>query len=123
MFRLKKRESEIPRCPFCQTPFGRLTNQAQGRRENFFKWTCACGALGIFDATGNTMGEAMLEGLLLACGEDWEKAAALEADRDYEVKFLEGYSRHEHRVLGLQRTYKSGFGAFVFIRLLPEIGT
>jgi hypothetical protein len=59
-----------------------------------------------------------MEGLVLASGDDWDKALGLEEHKDYQVKHLEGYSLQEHRVRGGRFTYKSGRGAFIFIRLL-----
>jgi hypothetical protein len=103
----RRRESEIPRCPFCQQAFG-----------DFFKWTCSCEAIGVYDSTGNNLGEAMMEGLVLASRDDWDKALSLEEDQDYSIKHLEGYNPFEHRVLGGKWTYKTGRGAFIFIKLL-----
>ena len=113
----QKRESEVPRCPFCLRPFGRMDEAATRKVDNFFKWLCGCGAFAVYDATGNTLGEALMEGLASACQDDWDKALSLDSDSDYQVKYVEGYSRAEHRVRAVQRTYKTGLGAFVFIKL------
>jgi hypothetical protein len=114
---IQKRESEIPRCPFCLKPFGRIEETALRKSDNFYKWVCGCGAYAVYDATGNILGEAFMEGLVFACQDDWDKALALDGDNDYQVKYLEGYSRTEHRLRGVQRTYKTGLGAFIFIKL------
>jgi hypothetical protein len=115
---LVRREEEIPRCPFCRSPFQRPPATQSKREGDFFKWTCSCRAVGIFDSTGSNLGEALMEGLVLASGDDWDKALLLEENKDYQIKHLEGYSPLEHRVRGGRFTYKSGRGAFIFIKLL-----
>jgi hypothetical protein len=73
--------------------------------------------VGVFDSTGSNLGEALLEALVLAGGDDWDQALMLEENKDYQIKHLEGYSPQEHRVRGGRFTYKSGRGAFIFIKL------
>ena len=57
-----------------------------------------------------------MEAIAFAYDDDWEKALAMEADKDYEIKYLDSYHAGDHRVLG-GKTYKSGLGAFVFVKL------
>ena len=113
----RRRESEIPRCPFCHQAFGRPPAKLPRSQGDFFKWACSCEAIGVYDSTGSNLGEALMEGLVLASGDDWDKALAMEADQDYSIKHLEGYNPFEHRVLGGKWTYKTGRGAFIFIKL------
>jgi hypothetical protein len=112
-----RREEEIPRCPFCREPFRRPPASQPREEGNFYKWTCSCRAVGVFDSTGSNLGEALLEALVLAGGDDWDQALMLEENKDYQIKHLEGYSPQEHRVRGGRFTYKSGRGAFIFIKL------
>jgi len=58
-----------------------------------------------------------METIALAYDDNWEKAMAMEPDKDYEIRYLDGYRAGEHRVLGGGKTYKSGLGAFVFVKL------
>ncbi len=116
--RLVNRESERPRCPFCGQPFGRPGEVDPKSETDFYKWLCSCGAVGVYDVTGNNLGEALLEAIAFACDGDWEKVFAMEAEKDYEVRYLNGYSAREHRVLRVRTSYKSGLAAFVFVKLL-----
>jgi hypothetical protein len=111
------RESERPRCPFCRQLFGRPPGTDPKREGDFYKWLCPCGAVGAYDATGNNLGEALLEAIVFACEDNWEKALAMEAEKDYEVRYIDGYQAKEHRVAGGRITYKSGLAAFVFVKL------
>jgi hypothetical protein len=58
-----------------------------------------------------------MEAIAFAYGDDWETALAMEADTDYEVRYLDCYHPGDHRVLGGHRTYKTGMAAFVFVKL------
>lgn len=111
-----RRESERPRCPFCGQAFGRPPEVDPKREGDFYKWTCSCGAVGAYDATGHNLGDALIEAIVFAYEDDWEKALAMEPEKDYDVRYLDGYHRGDHRVLG-GPTYKSGLAAFVFVKL------
>lgn len=115
------RESERPRCPFCGQPFGRPPKVNPRDEGDFYKWLCSCGAVCAYDATGNNLGDALMEAIAFACEDDWEKALAMEADTDYDIRYLDGYHRGDHRVLG-GPTYKSGLAAFVFVKLKDPKG-
>ena len=58
-----------------------------------------------------------METIAFAYDDDWEKALDMEVDKDYEIRHLDGYLAGEHRVLGGGKTYKSGLGAFVFVKV------
>ena len=111
------RESERPRCPFCGEPFGRPSEADPGREGDFYKWLCACGAVGGYDVTGHNLGDALMETIAFAYGDDWEMALAMEADKDYEVRYLDCYHRGDHRVLAGRRAYGTGLAAFVFVKV------
>ncbi len=80
-------------------------------------WLCSCGAVGAYDATGHNLGDALMEAIVFACDDDWDKALSMEPEKDYEIKYLDCYHSGDHRVLGGGRTYKTGLAAFVFVRL------
>ena len=111
------RESEKPRCPFCGQPFGRPPEVNPKREGDFYKWLCQCGAIGAYDTTGHNLGDALMEAIAFAYDDDWDKALSMEADQDYEIRYVDCYRAGEHRVLGGDRTYGSGLAAFVFVKL------
>ena len=61
-----------------------------------------------------------MEAIAFACDDDWDRALAMEADKDYEIRYIDCYRLGEHRVLAGGRTYKSGLGAFVFVKVRPS---
>lgn len=111
------RESERPRCPFCGELFGRPPEVDPKREGDFYKWPCSCGAIGAYDVTGHNLGDALMEAIALAYDDDWEKALAMEPDKNYEIRYIDGYHAGDHRVLCGDKTYKSGLAAFVFVKL------
>jgi hypothetical protein len=111
------RESEKPRCPFCGQAFGRPPEVDPRREGDFFKWLCPCGAVGVYDVTGHNLGDALMEAIAYACDDDWDKALDMEADKDYEIRYLDGYHPGDHRVLGGHPAYRSSLAAFVFVKL------
>jgi len=98
-------------------PFGRPPEVDPKREGDFYKWLCPCGAIGAYDTTGHNLGDALMEAIAFAYDDDLEKALAMEPDKDYEIRYLDGYRAGEHRVLGGGKTYKSGLGAFVFVKV------
>jgi hypothetical protein len=110
------RGSEKPSCPFCGEPFGRPPDVQPREEGDFYKWVCSCGAVGAYDATGNNLGEALMEAIAFAYDDDWEKALDMEADKDYDIRYIDCYRRSEHRVLRGHRSYRTGFAAFVFVK-------
>jgi hypothetical protein len=79
---------------------------------------CPCGAVGAFDATGHNLGDALMEAIVFAYDNDWELALAMEAGKDYEIKYVDCYNHGDHRVLGGNRmSYKTGLAAFVFVKI------
>ena len=58
-----------------------------------------------------------METIAFAYDDNWDKALSMEADQDYEIRYVDCYRAGEHRVLGGGKTYKSGLGAFVFVKV------
>ena len=113
----KYREEERPRCPFCGEPFERPPGEAPAQGGDFYKWLCSCGAVGALDVTGHNLGEALMEAIAFAYGNDWELALSMEADQDYDIKYVDCYHHGDHRVLAGHSSYKTGLAAIVFVKL------
>ena len=111
------RESEKPRCPFCAEPFERPPREIPKDQGDFFKWQCACGAVGAYDVTGHNLGDALLEALAFAYGNNLETALSMEAGEDYDIEYVDNYQPSEHRVFGGHPACRSGLAGFVFVRL------
>ena len=63
-----------PWCPFCGMDVGRPTFGAQRKMREFAQGVCECGAVYVCDATGHTIGAAMVECLVTACNDQWDLA-------------------------------------------------
>jgi hypothetical protein len=111
------REEEKPRCPFCGDPFERPPQEAPAKGGDFYKWLCSCGAAAALDVTGHNLGDALMEAIAFAYGNDWELALSMEADKDYDIKYVDCYHHGDHRVLAGHSSYKTGLAAIVFIKL------
>ena len=74
-------------------------------------------AVAALDATGHNLGDALMETIVFAYGNDWEVALAMEADEDYDIKYIDCYHYGDHRVLAGHSAYKTGLAALVFVKL------
>ncbi|MBW2170816.1 MAG: hypothetical protein JRF69_02355 [Deltaproteobacteria bacterium] len=110
------RESERPRCPFCGEPFERPPREVPREQGDFYRFLCSCGAVGALDVTGHNLGDALMETIAFAYGNDWELALAMEADEDYDIKYIDCYHPGDHRVLAGHSVCKTGMAAFVFVK-------
>jgi len=110
------RESERPRCPFCGEPFERPPHELLKEQGDFYKFSCSCGAVAALDVTGHNLGDALMETIAFAYGNDWELALAMEADKDYDIKYIDCYHHGDHRVLAGHSAYKTGLAALVFVK-------
>jgi hypothetical protein len=103
----------ILRCPFCSRPLDE-PREINGRFGNTFTGgSCECGAAYVFDQSGHNLGDAYVDALTYACGEDWDKAWDLIPDEDYEVKEL-SYDSRRNKFSGNTRR---AVPAFVFVLL------
>jgi len=67
------------------------------RRSGFLGGACACGAVFLFDESGGHGGEAIVEVMLAACGDDWDYAWSLHPEVDYRMLTL-SYDPQAHRI-------------------------
>jgi len=72
-----------PRCPFCRKLFDSPHDVAT-ELGFFYGGICECGAVYACDPTGHNPGEAFVDALTYACGEDWSMAWSLVPDKDYQ---------------------------------------
>jgi hypothetical protein len=82
-----------PMCPFCGLQIERPTEKP----DEMLVGSCKCGAAYACDETGHSLGTAMIEALVLACG-DWDAAWDLEPGKDYTEARLEHYDLSSHQL-------------------------
>lgn len=102
------------RCPFCnvqiplplniRTEFGDVTGG-----------NCECGAVYTCDLTGHNMGEALLDALVLACDNDWNRVFNLGSEDYSEAVF--NYNISTHRIWNIRDFRRDQGGKIIFIRI------
>ncbi len=108
----------ILRCPFCSRPLEEPREIRTRLGNTFTGGVCECGAVFAFDRSGHSLGDAYVDALTYACGEDWDKAWSLIPDEDYEVKEL-SYDRRRNRFAGRARR---SISTYLFVLLKRGTG-
>ncbi|MEE9524748.1 MAG: hypothetical protein V3V59_08390, partial [Thermodesulfovibrionales bacterium] len=104
---------KIPKCPFCDSPFEK-PRAIWGEFTEFIGGKCACGAVYICDETGKNLGETLMDGLVFACDNDWDRAQSLEPEIDYN-EFTMSYDNQAHVIHTSVRQRMRG--KLIFIKL------
>ena len=117
MLPLGSRPTPRPACPFCGAVVGRPPEGFSLEGGEYHKAACSCKAVVGYDPSGVHQGALLMELLVLACGDDWDRALDLD-ESDYEIRHLEGYRAAEHRMApGGSARAGSNLGAFLFVKL------
>lgn len=111
-----------PWCPFCGMDVGRPTYAAQRKLREFAQGVCECGAVYVCDATGHTIGAAMVECLVTACNDQWDLAWELLPEDDYLTGLIEDYDEVTHQVIPKRNLDgRAVRGVLYFVRLHREM--
>lgn len=111
-----------PWCPFCGMDVGRPTYGAQRKLREFAQGVCECGAVYVCDATGHTIGAAMVECLVTACNDQWDLAWELLPEDDYLTGLIEDYDEVTHQVIPKRNLDgRAVRGVLYFVRLHREM--
>jgi hypothetical protein len=107
----RRREKDIPKCPFCRVEIARpvKTNTDLGE---ILTGKCRCGAIFVCDLTGRCVGEAYMEALVLLKG-DWD-IGVLDPDKDYSYSDMD-YDYRTHRKIDISTAGESP-GKLVFLK-------
>jgi hypothetical protein len=117
-----KKIFERPVCPFCGLAIKKPSEPATRMPVEMPVGTCSCGAVYACDETGHSLGAAMLEALMYACGLDSDLAAGLLPEDDYLQEIVERYDYVSHLVVpGGALEGRRIRGALFFIRLHEDI--
>jgi hypothetical protein len=110
--RLLRDKSFPPQCPFCGQEIDRPKEVEGLEYYEFDGGRCSCGAVFGFDPTARNGGAVMMEAMVHACGDDYERASNLNPDQDYDGALVKKYNGITHRV-----GEPGSFGTLYFIRL------
>jgi len=111
----RRREKDIPKCPFCGVEIGRPVTINTDLGE-VITGKCVCGAIFVCDLTGRCVGEAYMEALVLLKG-DWD-IGVLDPDKDYSYSDMD-YDYRTHRKITLNTVGESP-GKLVFLKKKTE---
>lgn len=100
-------------CPFCSRPLDPPGEIKTRFGSSFEGGKCECGAVYVYDSTGHNLGDAYVDALGLACGDDMDKAWSLVPDKDYTVVEL-GYDRRRNK-LGREPKRRGNAPVFLFL--------
>lgn len=106
-----------PRCPFCNSPFD-LPATIRTEFGEFTGGICRCGAVYSYDPTGHNMGEALLDALIFACDNDWDKFYSIGFEDYSEAVF--NYDINIHRLWGVRDIRREEGGKIIFIKIKKE---
>jgi len=109
-------DDQILECPFCNKPLEEPIEIRTRFGNTFTGGRCECGAVYVFDRSGHNLGDAYVDGLLYACGDDADRAWSLTPDVDYEIVEL-GYDTRRKRFSVARRKTPT----FLFIQIKDSV--
>ena len=117
-----KAEAQLkPWCPFCGMDVSRPTDGVQRKMREFPMGVCECGAVYVADATGHSIGAAMVECLVNACRDQWDLAWELVPEEDYLTGTIDNYDEVTHQVIDKRNLDgRAVRGVLFFVRLHKE---
>ncbi|MFN2354708.1 MAG: DVU0298 family protein [Desulfopila sp.] len=111
-----------PWCPFCGQRVGKATDAPQRKMNEFPVGRCQCGAIYTCDVTGHSVGAAMVETLVFACGDNADLAWELLPEEDYLTGRVENYDEITHQVVDTGNLDgRPVRGVLYFVRLHTEM--
>lgn len=112
--KVREDKDEPAKCPFCKQVL-RAPGPVKTETGDCVGGRCGCGAVYCFDPTGHNLGEAYLDALTLACGEEAELFS-----REYDEAVLE-YDARRHRLSPVKEIRRlDSSGRMVFIKLRTD---
>ncbi len=116
----KTKEQARLKCPFCGAELPKPAGKPAPGEGDYTKYACSCKAVYGFDPSGSHMGEMLMELLVFAAEDDWDRAMGLDEGTDYEILYLDGYKNEQHRVSPAHTRPQLGMGGFVFIKIIDD---
>lgn len=102
------------RCPFCNMPI-QIPLTIRTEFGEFEGGSCECGAVFTCDLTGHNMGEALLDALIYACDNDWDRLANIDSEDYNEAVF--NYDINTNRMWNIRDARRDQGGKIIFIKI------
>jgi hypothetical protein len=119
---LGRKPFERPACPFCGLNIEKPKELNTRMPGEMPVGSCSCGAVYAYDATGHSLGTAMVEALVFGCNGDWDLAWDLLPEEDYLEKQVKNYDLETHLILpGGAYEGRRIAGTLFFIRLHQDV--
>ncbi len=111
-----------PWCPFCGQEVAPTADKQNRNLSEFAVGSCSCGAVYSSDPTGHSIGAALVETLVHACGDNADLAWELMPEDDYLTGRIENYDEITHQVVETRNLDgRAVRGVLYFVRLHTEI--
>lgn len=101
-------------CPFCNDPIP-MPSTIVTEFGEIIGGDCRCGAVYTCDLTGHNIGEALLDALIFACGNDWDRVFNIGYE-DYNESVF-NYDINTHRIWNIRDIRRDQGGKIIFIRI------
>lgn len=113
--RVREDKDETAKCPFCKELLA-TPGDIKTETGEFIGGRCGCGAVYACDPTGHNVGEAYLDALTYACGEDWECFNSLDPEKNYREAVF-NYDIRTHRLQDIKDIRRDYSGKIIFIHV------
>lgn len=118
ILRLREDKDEGSRCPFCNQLI-KAPDSIKTEGSEFIGGRCDCGTVYACDPTGHNVGEAYLDALTYACGDDWDVFNSLSPDADYREAVF-NYDLKTNRSWNVKDIRRDYSGKIVFVKMLKN---
>ena len=116
--KIREDKDETAKCPFCAAMI-RAPEEIKTESGELIGGKCGCGAVYVCDPTGHNVGEAYLDALTYACGEDVMTFDSLNAGENYREAVF-NYALRAHKLWEVRDARWDYSGKIIFIKLGPK---
>jgi len=113
--RLREDKDETAKCPFCGAVL-RAPEDIKTASGAFIGGRCECGAVYVCDPTGHNVGEAYVDALTYAYGEDWASFMSFQAGEEYREAVF-NYDLRTNRLWETRDIRRDYSGKIIFLKM------
>ncbi len=117
--KIREDKDETAKCPFCAAMIV-APEEIKTESGGFIGGRCECGAVYVCDPTGHNVGEAYLDALTYACGEDVMTFDSLNSGENYREAVF-NYDMRAHKLREIRDIRRDYSCKIIFIRVGPKL--